>query len=211
MRRRGGSRAADAGIDTHARIGRLAAAECRGRVHGAVGVVCVRRKRGSPRGLGHGLDRRGCAHPRLAGRSALCRRVARACRAGGLPVLGPGQQPDAQGGAGRCQLDRLGQGAGGRAGQSGAGVCAGRHAAAVAACGRRDGGRAAGLRGQLDAVCGGPAPSGHGAHRRVLLSRAFSGRVAGHRAGRAGHRAAGAGWRMHGRRRVAASDRAARA
>ena len=41
--------------------------------------------------------------------------------AGGLPVLGPGQQPDAQGGAGRCQLDRLGQGAGGCTGQSGAG------------------------------------------------------------------------------------------
>ena len=47
------------------------------------------------------------------GRHELAGLAARALRGGGMFRLGPGQQPDAQGLAGRCVVDRHGQGAGG--------------------------------------------------------------------------------------------------
>jgi cobalt-zinc-cadmium resistance protein CzcA len=120
-----GARAPDARPLRHAGGGGLVAAQCRVGADRAAGLVRLPGKLRSPDRARHAGHRGGRADPELARRGTrgvgLRADLAGACRARGLPRLGHRQQPDAPGVAGRCQLDRLAQGASGRLGQPDAG------------------------------------------------------------------------------------------
>ena len=124
-----------------------------------------------------GLARRGTLHTRI--RDGRVGAVARAGSHRGVPGLGGGQQPDAQGVAVGCLADRHAQGAGGWGHQPGDCTCAGCHLARRAAGGGCGSSGVFMLRRQSDPVRGGLAPPGHGAHGGLFFSGTFPGGGAG--------------------------------
>ena len=182
-----GAGAADAGAGKHAGGPCVLAAQRRGGADGAAGVGGFPRERRPPCGPGHagdrgrragaGLARRGTLHTRI--RDGRVGAVARAGSHRGVPGLGGGQQPDAQGVAVGCLADRHAQGAGGWGHQPGDCTCAGCPLARSTAGGGRGPAGVFLLWRQPNPVRGGLAPPGHGAHGGLFFSGTFPGGGAG--------------------------------
>lgn len=106
--------ASDVWVDRHARVGSLTLAQRGGRIHRALGVVCIQRKLRPAYRAGHDRHclRGHCAQ--LARRSQVFQRMARPGDIGGLSCVGDRQQSDSKSRTGRCNLDRLNKRTGSR-------------------------------------------------------------------------------------------------